>query len=154
MPSVSTDVDAAVVGLLLGDATLQAMLPDGVYFDVAAQGAERFVVVERVTHLDEPQFGGQAWELFRYAIQAVAENTTGADVNRAADRIHALLQDNVALPVTGYSVMLVERNGAIRKSEIDDNNAARRWQRRGGYYIVQVSPSPETSRQQRAIPRE
>jgi hypothetical protein len=146
--SDSSEVDAAITALLLNDPTLQTILPDGVYFDVGAQESQRFILIQQITQRDEPQFddanGGIAWEEYRYAIQAIALNSTGADVKRAAQRIHELLQDNPDLGIVGYSTMRVQRDtstGRIRFSEVDPENTSIRWQHRGAHYLVMVCPT-------------
>lgn len=136
----SSDVDAALVAKLLGDATLTATMPDGVYFDEGKQGATKFVIVSLVSESDEPMFNARAYEDAIYLVKAVALGTSGADVKTAAARIDALL-DGQPLAVTGYALMVMQRVERIRYTEVDDVDRAIRWQHRGGRYQIVVSPN-------------
>jgi hypothetical protein len=53
----SSEVDAALLARL-ADSELAALLPDGVWFDVAAPGATQFVLVAQLSHADEPMLDG------------------------------------------------------------------------------------------------
>ena len=115
-----------------------ATLPGGVYFDVPAPGATKFVVISLESHADAYEFQDCAWEEFTYLIKAVTLGTSGADVKTAAARIHALLQD-VAIVVAGYQCMKCQRTEYVRDLEVDEETDAR-WQHRGGYYEVWMQP--------------
>lgn len=133
----SGDVVKALVAVLANDPTLQALLPDGVYFDVAAQGAQQFAVIGLTGHVDLLVFGGRDEE-FRFYILAVGLSTTPDDgVDAAAERIHALL-DRQVLTVPGYKVNTVYRSGYEDKRAVDPVNASVRWQQRGGAYVVRA----------------
>lgn len=136
----SSAVDAALVAKLLGDAALTALIPDGVYFDAAKQGATRFVIVSLVDAHDTPQFGARSFEDALYLVKAVALSSSGADVRAAAARIDALLEGGT-LAIAGYSVMVLEREERVRYTEVDDADQSIRWQHRGGRYRVMVSPN-------------
>jgi hypothetical protein len=132
-------VDAAVIAALAGDATLMALLPDGVYSDLAPAGKTRFVIVQHQTHHDEEGFRDPLFEEFRYAVTARVLETTGADANAAALRIHELLE-NTVLTIAGYthsSTLRVERHKATEVDAIDNDI---RWQIAGGDYEIFVSP--------------
>lgn len=135
----ASEVDAAVSSTLVNDATLAALMTDGVYFDVAAHGLTKFVIVSLLAHEDAYLFGGSAWERFVYLVKAVALSSTGADVKTAAARIHTLLQDGSLSP-TGYGLMRMQRLERVRYTEVDDDTD-QRWQHRGGQYEVLVQPS-------------
>lgn len=147
----SSDVDAAVVQRLVTDPTLAALMPDGVYFNVARKDATRFVVLELLTHTDTYGFNFEAWELFGYQVKAVSLNSTGSDVNAAAARIRELLTDAVDMPIPGYRVMQSKRTTAIRYLDVDAENPSIRWQHRGGLYDVQVTTFTSTAREARAL---
>lgn len=134
----SSDVDAAVVSRLLHDVTLAGLLPDGVYWDVAAHGKTRFVIVSQVIHEDTPMLQADAYEVFTYLVKAVELTTSGANIGAAAARIQTLL-NNATFPVTGYGLMSSHRIERVRYTEVDDENADLRWQHRGGRYEVWVS---------------
>lgn len=135
----SSDVDAALSAKLLADGALAALMPDGIWFDIATHGATRFVIVSQLAHEDAYMFEGVAWERFLYLVKAVAKSSTGADVKAAAARIHTLLQDGT-LTVTGYELMVMQRTERVRYTEVDEDTDER-WQHRGGQYEVLVSPA-------------
>lgn len=137
MPDSSL-IDAALLARLVGDATLSAILTDGVYFDEAKQGAQRFAIVSLVDEADESVFGGRAIESALYLVKAVILSTTGADVKTAAARIDTLLEDQ-PLTAAGYTGMTVFRESRIRTTEVDDADPSIRWQHRGGHYRVEMS---------------
>jgi hypothetical protein len=136
----SSEVDNALVAKLLADAPLMALMPDGVFFDEAAPGLQRFVIVSLVEEHDEAHFGGRAYEDATYLVKAVALSTSGGNVKGAAARIDALLEDGT-LTVPGYSHMTMHRLERIRITEVDEIDASIRWQHRGGRYRVMVAPT-------------
>jgi hypothetical protein len=79
-PPDSSEIDNALIGLLLADATLAGMMPDGVYYDEAKAGATRFVIVSVLTAFDLATFGRRAIEDVMYLVKAVALSSTGGDV--------------------------------------------------------------------------
>lgn len=131
-------VDAAVLAVLAGDATLAGLLPDGVYFDVAAPRAQAFVVLRLIDHADEPMLdGGTAYEVHTYRVEAVAPETSGVDINTAAQQIYTLLQNAVLVP-DGYADMRCQRLRRVRDTVVDEVTNTR-WQHRGGDYEVWVT---------------
>ncbi len=134
----SSDMDAAVLAVLTGDATLAGLMPDGVYMDVAPKGRTRFVIVSVVIHEDEYRFEGRAYERCLYLVKAVDQSTSGTTIKQAAARIDALLQD-MPLTITGYTHMLTRREERIRATEVDETNPDLHWQHRGGRYAVLAS---------------
>lgn len=134
----SSDIDNALVAKLGADATLLALMPNGVYVDEAPANSTRFVIVSLVDEHDEPQFGSRSFEDALYLVKAVALSTTAGNVKAAAARIDALLE-GATLTVTGYTTMVVQRESRVRYTEVDDDDQAIRWQHRGGRYQVQMS---------------
>jgi hypothetical protein len=134
----SAAVDAALVARLLGDAGLMALMPDGVYFDVARPGARRFVIVSIPEHHDVDVFGGRAVEEITYLVKAVAINTSGGDTRAAALRIDALLADTT-WPIEGYGLMSSARVQRVRYPEPDDEDPDIRWQHAGARYLISVA---------------
>jgi hypothetical protein len=134
----SSEIDNALITVLLADATLTGLMPDGVYFDVAKPKAQRFVIVSLVTADDEPVLGGRGYEDVLYLVKAVGLVSTGADVKAAAQRIDALLEDQ-PLTIPGYVHMVTCREARIRYTEVDEVDDTIRWQHRGGHYRVQAS---------------
>jgi predicted PhzF superfamily epimerase YddE/YHI9 len=70
MASDSSDVDNALVAKLGADSALLALMPNGVYWDEAPQGATRFVIVSLIDEHDEQQFSARAFEDALYLIEA------------------------------------------------------------------------------------
>jgi hypothetical protein len=145
VPSDSSEVDAAVIAKLLGDTTLMALMPDGIYVDVAKSGLTKFIIVSQLAHEDVYMFQGSAYEAFEYLVKAVTGpsgtdlNTSGGSIKAAAARIHTVLQD-ATLTITGYKLMNIARAERIRYTEVDADNEDARWHHRGGRYAVMVSP--------------
>jgi hypothetical protein len=134
----SSDIDNAIVAKLLGDATLMALTPDGIFFDEGAPGLRRFVVISLVDEHDEPMFGGRAFEDGLYQVEARMLSTSGGNVKAAAARIDTLL-DGGTLTASGYSLMTMRRVERVRVTEVDDADKSIRWQRRGGRYQIMVT---------------
>jgi len=139
--SDSSAVDAALVAKLAGDAALMALTPDGVYFDLAPEGSKQFVLVGHVAHVDEPAFGGTAWEVFTYVVKAVTPGPSAETAKAAAARIHEVL-DGARLEPVGYVDMHCARVERVREQERDDLNEVR-WNHRGGHYEIWVTATEE-----------
>jgi hypothetical protein len=133
-------VDAARVARLAADATLQAMLPDGIYLDVAPAGKTRFAIVQQLTHEDVEGFGETMYEQCVYRITARGLATTGVDANAAAFRIHELLYW-LPMPIAGYTLMATTRIERVKFTEVDAIDNDIRWQIAGGDYEIFVSPA-------------
>jgi len=138
----SSDIDNALIAKLGGDATLLALCPDNVYWDVAPPNATRFVIVSLVSATDTTVFDTRpAWEEPIYEVKAVMLKSANGDIKAAAARIHELLQDQ-PLTVAGYTCMTVHRNEddpRIRYTERADNDPSILWFHRGGNYRVQMA---------------
>lgn len=135
----SSDIDNALVAKLGADATLLALVPNGIYVDEAPAGSTRFVIVSLVDEHDEQQFGGRAYEDALFLVEArMLSTVAGANIKAAAARIDALL-DHGTLTVAGYSLMTLHRESRIRLTEPDDADSSIRWYRRGGEYRLMAS---------------
>jgi hypothetical protein len=133
------DVDAAVIGLVAGDPVLAALLPAGVYYGVAPQGVESFVIVDRLAHVNERNmFGGTASETFLFLVKAVVPGSASTIPRAAAVRIRQLL-DGGRLVLTEYALLApVDEVESVRIVEVDDVNPDRRVQHWGGHYEITV----------------
>src|SRR6476469_4160692 len=131
--SDSSNIENAVIALLGSDATLLALVPNGVYYDEAPPGATRFVIVSIVDENDVPMFSGRAFEDALLLVKAVMLSTDGGDIKAASARIDALL-DQQALTVSGYATVMMRRESRIRLTEVDDVDQSIRWLHRGGRY--------------------
>jgi hypothetical protein len=134
-------VDVAVMATLAGDAALMALVPDGVYRDLAPAGKRRFVIVQQQTHEDVEGFGAPLYEAFQYRITARILEVTGVDADAVAARIHELLHDAPLVPIAGYALMSCLRIDRVRLTEVDAVDRDIRWQHAGGDYEVFVSPT-------------
>lgn len=135
MPADSSDIDAALVAKLLADAPLMALAVDGVAFDIAPQGATKFVIVSLLASTDTPMFRGRAYETGTYLVKFVEKGTSGLNAKSAAARIDAVL-DGASLTIPGYTLMNIQRIERVRITEVDDVDNAIRWQHRGGLYEI------------------
>jgi hypothetical protein len=139
--SDSNAIDLGLVAYLGADTALAVLMPDGVWWDIARQGAFAFVVVSIADSHDEDELQDRAYEQVTYQIQAVERSTKGDRAAAAAARIDQLL-DRQTFPVNGFTVVKIARDGRIRQTEIDDVDRAVRWQHRGGRYTVQAQAVP------------
>ena len=134
----SAAVDTVIIGALYSDATLMALLPDGVFFGVAPQSKTKVAVVMLPTHVDTWIFQGTGFEESTYMIKALVRDNSVTTANAAAARIDALMQ-TLPSPV-GYRIALSTRRERIAYTEPDPDNPDQMWQHRGGLYDVQVEP--------------
>lgn len=146
----SSDLDAAVVNVLRADATLKAMMPDGVWFDSAPPNLRRFVLVDLFGSFDRSSFGGRReFESPLYAVRAVGLSSTNPDMDGAAQRIDQLIGDAV-LTVAGYGDVRIwrdEEQDRIRHDDVNAQDATIRFNNRGAHYrihaaIVNASTTP------------
>lgn len=151
--STLPDSDAVDVALFarLTDATLQALMPAGAFWDVSQGSVTQFVIVSQLAHEDQYMFGGVAFERFLYLVKAVEKITSATgNVKAAARRLHELLQCVTAaervtarLTIPGYDHEHTKRVERVKHTEVDEVDADIRWQHRGGHYEVLVSPKPQ-----------
>src|SRR5262245_12140571 len=137
----SSAIDAAVISVLANDATLSAMMPNGVYYDLAPQEALRYVLVSLLESEDEGEFGQRALEHCHYLVKAVGCSVSNPAMREAAARIDQLLEDQ-PLTIEGYGWCETARERRIRMTEPDDANASIQWLHRGGVYSIIVTPAP------------
>jgi len=115
-----------------------------VYYAIAPPDALAFVTVTRVNQRTEEMFHGRAWEETVYLVAAIEASTVPVRQNAAAAaRIDALLEDgDLALP-SGFGVMAMYCESAIRDTRPDPTDpAGRQWAIRGGHYRVWVTTGP------------
>ena len=142
MTSDSSDLDAAVIGLLQSDATLTALLADGIYFDVAPPNAHQFAIVAVQVENDEDDFDGRAFEDVLYLVKVVELSTVPTrNVKPAAARIDALLH-RAQFTATGFVDVTSHREQRIRTTEVDEVDKSIRWFHRGGHYRVMATLTP------------
>jgi hypothetical protein len=139
MTADSSDVDGAIVAVLLADTTLMGYCPDGVFFDEANPGAQRFVIVSLVDETDEVDYAGRCYEDALYLVKAVELSSVSSNIKAAAKRIDALLDRVLLPPPANYTEISIVREQRIRDRETDDINTSIRWDHRGGYYRVMAT---------------
>jgi|SRR5262252_6740995 len=140
------EVDRAVIGKLSADAELAGLLPSGVYWDLAPEGATAFVLVSLSTSRTLPELDdGDTFRQFVYLIKAVAKGTSSAPTAAADARILALL-DHAPLDLTaaGGELMIMRWVDRVRYTEL--STASETWQHRGGRYEVTVTPTEGAKR--------
>ena len=134
------DVDAAMIAAVKNDAALMALCPAGVYYSVAPQGVESFVIVDRLAHVDDRNlFRDAASETFLFLVKAVMPGSASNLARAAAERIRARFLDDGSLELVDYALMApVDEVESVRIVEVDDANPDRRVQHAGGHYEVTV----------------
>jgi hypothetical protein len=135
-----TNITKAIMALLAADATLSSLMPDGVFKDVAPNSSTRFVIVSVTLPQWEPMEAGRAFLRVLYLVEAVERTTSAVNVNAAAARIDALLEDQ-PLTITGFTHMQTRCLEPVDATEVDEENPDTRWQHRGGRYEVHASPN-------------
>jgi hypothetical protein len=142
-PTKSTDIDMAVINVLKADAALKALLPDGVWYDVAPFNSKRYVIVSLFDPIDFNVFGQRAIEDNTYLVKSVGLSTvlSSTQSGTAADLIDDLL-DGVTLTIPGFASAYCERNpnnSRIRQSRPDQIDASILWHEAGGFYRVRAT---------------
>ena len=136
----ASEIEKALIAKLANDATLQALLPDGVYWDLARQGSTFFVIVSLSTSRGLAEFHERdTMRSFVYTVKGVALGTDGDPIKAADARIHALLdRGTLDLAAAGCTLMIMKWVDRVRYTE---TVAAETWQHRGARYEVTVTPT-------------
>jgi hypothetical protein len=139
MPPDSSAIDAALIARLSADAPLTALCPDGIFWDMAPPGMQRFVLISLTAADDAPVFEGRAWEDTLYLVKAVMLSTVAnTKPKEAAARIDQVLE-GATLAATGFDTMIVRREQRFRTTEVDPRDPTIRWFHRGGWYRAVMS---------------
>ena len=93
-PPDTAAIGNALIGHLLADAALAALMPDGVFRDVARAGKQRYVIVSLVDAIDVATYDGRAIAQGLYLVKAVALNNAAAAAAAGA-RLDQLIEDQV-----------------------------------------------------------
>jgi hypothetical protein len=135
-------VDAIVLGILQNDAQLQALCPDGTFWDLAPAGLSKFVLVSLFDHEDATGIDDcDVWERTDYLVKAVVRATGGTIARDASARIHTLLHRTVLdLAPAGYAYMAIRRVRRVKYNDPDPTDKAINWQHRGGTYELVATP--------------
>jgi len=137
-------VDNALVVKLGTDPQLLVLCPDGVFIDTAPLGAVAYITVTVLDARNEYVFGGhRAWEDRLYLVEAVDQISEDAPskAKQAAARIDEILENGSLTLPSGFHLMAMFRETALRYTVYDDTSpAGRQWDHRGGQYRIQVTP--------------
>lgn len=143
MPQDSGAIDAALLDRLAGDVALRALVPDGVWFDLAPQNATRFVLLQLEVHRDRPIMGPaggrRGQEEHDFLVTAHLLAAAADDAVAAAYRIDQVLEDQ-PLSAAGFQGVSLYRLARLRDTEADATDSTMRWHLRGGRYHVVVAP--------------
>ena len=131
-------IDAGLKARLAGDATLTALVPDGVWMTLAPMHARRFVLLECLDTVPVPVFAGVGFENCVYRVTAVMQEASSEDADAAAARIELLLND-VPFDAAGYAWMTSYQEKRVPPTLESDPDTAVRWIRRGGEYRIQFA---------------
>jgi hypothetical protein len=139
-------ISTAVVGALQADATLAGLMPEGVWYGLAAPGLTRFVLVTLQDGVDDHVFGQpRAIEERLYAVKAVglSRDVTIATMKQAAHRIDELL-GLATLDVPGFVFMDCDREPPMLEDPVPDPvDVSLVWHHYGAHYRVRVAwPDP------------
>lgn len=134
----SSDIDNAIVAYLGSDATLLALVPNGVYFDEAPSNSSRFVIVSLVDESDVPSFRTRAYENALYNVEVLMLKSANGNPKAAFARVDTLLEQ-AALTIPGYTLMTIHRESRDRKTERDEADSSIIWYRRSGMYRLQAA---------------
>jgi hypothetical protein len=134
-------INQAVLGLLQNDAPLQALLPDGIWWDLAPQGKTRFGIVTLYDHEDTGGLDDRdLYERLWYLIKATIRGADPDPALDAAERIHAILhRANLDLTAAGYTCMACLRERYHHVTEPDPVDKTIRWHWAGGRYVMYAS---------------
>jgi hypothetical protein len=145
----SSAITSALIAKLLADATLMALVPDGVFKSVAGKSlvtggnSTRFVIVSPIISTNTRVFNRRAFQEALYLVEA--RMFAGGNVNDAAARIDELLDPQPPLPpatltIPGYGLMALYQDEATDDVEVDDTDPSKYWNRAGGRYGVWTQP--------------
>ena len=141
MPMSPRDVETALIKKLSADATLAQYMPNGVFLDVAPEGATRFVIVSVSTSRAQWELDdGETLRELVMLVKAVAQDSDASDIGPADERIEALLNHGTLdLSAAGCELMAMRWRDRVRYSEYDANKKI--WQHAGARYELTVTPT-------------
>lgn len=136
----ATEVERALIGALALDPELAALVPDGVYYDLAPQGATRFVIVSLSTSHGQAEINDRdTLRAFVYLVKAVALGADADPIAAADARINALL-DHGTLDLPAAAGCTLMRSRWVDRVRFTETAAGETWQHRGGRYEITVTP--------------
>lgn len=137
----ANEVERALIGKLSADAELIGYLPDGVFYDLARQGATRFAIVSLSRARGQYELNdGESFRALTYIVKAVCLDTDSDPIAKADARIQALIdrQPLALSPESGATLMAARWVDRIRYTETENNQV---FQHRGGQYEITVTPT-------------
>src|SRR5262252_313812 len=127
----SGDIDRVVLDTLKADSALVALMPGGVYFNLAPPNLTRgFVLVTIDRSTDEDLFQHRGLEEVRYVVQGVALSRDVAlgPMRDTAARIDTLLNGDPPLATpTAYASIDCVRDERLAESVVDELDKTLHW---------------------------
>lgn len=137
-------VDAAIVERLANDATLTALCPDGVYWDLqpaSSPAPSAFVIVSHFKYDMTLGLGMTLYVKMLYWVVARVHDSSKAQARQAAARIDALLHAaDLDLATAGYTAMHCLRIDRRADGDRDQHDKSA-WQYHGALYEVMCYPT-------------
>jgi hypothetical protein len=131
--SVDDAIDAMMMTVLGGDATLATLAPGGVWRGLAPEGTAGTVVVfSNASGTDDYTLKTRAYTVYRYLVKAIAPGESSVPANNAASRIDALLSDATPTLASG-TLMSMRREQTVSMPEARGGET---YQHAGGYYTI------------------
>jgi hypothetical protein len=131
--SVDDAIDAMLMTVLGGDATLATLAPGGVWRGLAPDGVTGTVVVfSQASGTDDYTLKTRAFTVYRYLVKAIAPGESSAPANLAASRIDVLLNDATPTLASG-TLIYMRRAQTVSMAQAD---TAETYQHQGGYYDI------------------
>jgi len=138
MPN-SREIDNALAAKLGSDATLRALMPNGVFWDVAPVDCTQVVILSFVDEKDEHEHQKRAIEDTVYEVKVIERSTvTTSNIDAACGRIDELL-DGGTLTAPGYTLMVMYRERRRRSTVRDEASLEIRWFEEAAQYRVMMS---------------
>lgn len=145
---MSAALDTGVVNALKNDATLQALVPGGVYRDVAPESvvnsalldaSQVYGLVVLQSALSTYAFNTLAFETCYYLVKFISPSTSPLGAQAAIDRAEVVLAGVYGSAVGGFAITASRR--AERISYTDPDGPIY-WQHRGVSWMLLASPTP------------
>lgn len=130
------ELDQAIHGALVGDATLTGQLAAGTasvfYGSADRQSDPPLVTFAEASGVPAYTLGARAWEDFVYVVKAITEGESFALAKTLRDRIDEILSD-ATLTVSGHENLYLRRESSI---EMVEDAGGRRFNHAAGQFRI------------------